>query len=323
MSQRHTFRIAVRQFGPFESAIRKQFAAYKAASGSALELELVALDLNPLAEQRAFAARFGYPLAPPQTWPQFTDMARFFTRPNQNLYGTVFAAFPDGHNTVYDFCLHLWSRGGELTDAAGNVTLDTPQARAALDFYRQMAADRTATYPDPMQIDSVQSGALFREGRIAMMVNWFGFAAVCEQPNSPTRGKVAVTTLPASEGQPPASLSVYWILALAAGSPHKAEGYAFLRHVGTPEMDKRTTLEGGIGCRLSTWADPDVNAAIPYYHRLADLSRNARTLPRSREFPKLAHILDEIVQQALGTPDATDAILRRAQERAQTIRLDF
>src|SRR5581483_3838643 len=193
MSQRHTFRIAVRQFGPFESAIRKQFAAYKAASGSALELELVALDLNPLAEQRAFAARFGYPLAPPQTWPQFTDMARFFTRPNQNLYGTVFAAFPDGHNTVYDFCLHLWSRGGELTDAAGNVTLDTPQARAALDFYRQMAADRTATYPDPMQIDSVQSGALFREGRIAMMVNWFGFAAVCEQPNSPTRGKVAVT----------------------------------------------------------------------------------------------------------------------------------
>ena len=53
------------------------------------------------------------------------------------MYGTVFAAFPDGHNTVYDFCLQLWSRGGDLTDANSAITLDTPQAAAALDFYRR------------------------------------------------------------------------------------------------------------------------------------------------------------------------------------------
>ena len=41
-------------------------------------------------------------------------------------------------------------------------------------------------------------------------------------------------------------------------------------------------MAGGIGCRQSTRQDPEVNAAIPFPHRLADLTPGARTLPRSR-----------------------------------------
>ena len=69
-------------------------------------------------------------------------MARFFTRPEAGQWGTIFAGYPDGHNTVYDFCLQLWSRDGELIDAAGVPTLDTPAAVAALDFYRRLVNDR-------------------------------------------------------------------------------------------------------------------------------------------------------------------------------------
>lgn len=409
MSTQNTLRIAIRQFGPFESAIRKQFASFKAATECPLELDYESLELNALYEslftqrgmqdgtwdivflvtdwlaeavsegaltdlrpymsaaplpdypqgwpssliafqeigeavygtpyhdgpecfiyrkdlfedvheQRAFQERFGYPLAPPQTWVQFYDIAHFFTRPERNLYGTIFAAYPDGHNTVYDFCLHLWSRGGELLDSAGRPALDTPQAARALDFYRQIVLDPTATHPNAQEIDSVRSGALFSEGRVAMMVNWFGFAAACELPSCPLKGKVAVASLPAEEGRS-VSLSVYWILALAAGSSHKEEAYAFLRHVCTPEMDKVTTMEGAIGCRLSTWADPEVNASIPYYHQLATLNQGALTLPRSREFPRLAHVIDAAVQRALSSTDSTESILRQAQAEAEGLRL--
>ena len=31
-------------------------------------------------EQKAFQAKYGYPLAPPQTWQQWRDIAKFFTR---------------------------------------------------------------------------------------------------------------------------------------------------------------------------------------------------------------------------------------------------
>ncbi|MER3486474.1 MAG: ABC transporter substrate-binding protein, partial [Chloroflexota bacterium] len=156
--------------------------------------------------------RYGEPLAVPTNWSQFERVARFFTRPERGVYGTIFAAFPDGHNTVYDFCLQLWTRGGELTDAAGTPTLDTPQARAALDFYRQLVNDRSVTPPGLTEIDSVKSGERFATGSIAMMVNWFGFAAVCEQPGCPVKGKVGVAPVPAGEGGQSTSLIVYWLL---------------------------------------------------------------------------------------------------------------
>lgn len=404
------FRVAIRRFDPFESAIRKQWADFRRATGCPLELECESLDLNPLvdslfarnglrdgtwdlafvvtdwladavangqlvdlapmlaedpppgfpagwadtllgmqrfgdaifglpyhdgpeclvyrrdlfedpAEQRAFRERFGYDLAPPRTWRQFEDAARFFTRPDQGLFGTVFAAFPDGHNTVYDFCLQLWSRGGELADAAGRPTLDTPQATAALDFYRRTLADREMTPPGLHEIDSVKSGELFASGAVAMMVNWFGFAAVCEQPGCPVKGKTWVAPVPAGEGGESASLIVYWLLAVAAGSPHKEIAYAFARHCATPEMDKLTTLEGGIGCRLSTWSDPEVNALIPFYDRLAALHEGTRTLPRSRSLPALVHLIDAAVQAAITTDEPTAAILQRAQQQAGGITL--
>ncbi len=410
MSDTSSFRIAIRKFGPFESAIGKEWSSFAEASGVTLALESEALDLNPLyeslftrgglkdgtwdiaflptdwlaeavdegavldlapyirrdplpdypdgwtpsltrfqhwddavygipyhdgpecfiyrrdlfedpAEQQSFQQRFGYPLAAPRTWTQFYDIARFFTRPEQNLYGTVFAAYPDGHNTVYDFCIHLWSRGGQLVDETGAVTLDTPRAREALDFYRAIVADRGATHPEPQTIDSVKSGELFTAGKVAMMVNWFGFAAVCEQPDSPVKGKIAIAELPTAEGVDSVSLSVYWTLQIAAGSRHKDEAYAFLRHACTPAMDKLVTMEGAIGCRLSTWRDPEVNATIPFYHRLVDLTPGARTLPRSRHFPQLAHIVDDLVQQALATDTPTEQLLREAQDQAAGIRL--
>jgi multiple sugar transport system substrate-binding protein len=217
---------------------------------------------------------------------------------------------------VYDFCLQLWSRGGELADSDGRVTLDTPEAAAAIEFLRRIVGDRSATHPDPEQIDSVRSGELFQQGHIAMMANWFGFAAVCEQPDSPTRGKVGVAQLPAG-----VSLSVYWMLVIGSGSRHKDEAYAFVRHACSAEMDKLTTLEGAIGCRLSTWNDPEVNAAVPFYHRLAELTPGARTLPRSRHFPALAHVIDQMVQQAIGTATPADELVRQAQARAGNITL--
>jgi multiple sugar transport system substrate-binding protein len=275
---------------------------------------------DPL-EQDNFERRYGYPLAVPRTWDAFADVAEFFTRPEAGLYGTVLAGFSDGHNTVYDFCLHLWSRGGELLAGDGCPTLATPEAIAALDFYRLLVRSRSHTPPHPEEIDSVRSGELFASGAVAMMVNWFGFAAVCEQPGCPVKGKTAVTTLPSLPGTAPASLIVYWVLSVGAGSPHAETAYAFARHCATPAMDKITTMAGGIGCRLSTWTDPEVNALIPFYAELPRLYEGARTLPRSRQFPQLAHIIDAAVQEAIQHDTPTAEILRRAQAAAASLRI--
>src|ERR1700761_9763753 len=152
-------------------------------------------------ERNGFVRQFGEPLDVPRTWEQFHRVAQYFTRPQKSLFGTVFAAFPDGHNTVYDFCLQLWTRGGTLFDHSGQMRLDTPQARAALDFYRMMLKDTHAVHPESRSLDSVRSGLVFAAGEVAMMVHWFGFASMSETiADSKVKGCVAVAPVPSGGG---------------------------------------------------------------------------------------------------------------------------
>lgn len=274
-------------------------------------------------EQTAFSNQYGYDLKPPANWKQFTDIARFFTRPEKNLYGTLFAAFPDGHNTLYDFALQLWSRGGEFEDAHGNAVLDTPEAIAALDFYRDSVRDASMCYPGAEKYDSTRSGDVVLSGVIAMMVNWFGFAARCDRPGSPLQGKIAIAPIPAAEGKTPASLSVFWTLGIGTGSKNKQAAYDFLHFLTQPELDLGIVQHGTVGVRLSTWRSPEVQERIAAYRKIEEISLNARTLPRSKNLPAFAEIVDGVMVQALNTQEPSAGILARAQERITQQRIMF
>jgi multiple sugar transport system substrate-binding protein len=115
------------------------------------------------------------------------------------------------------------------------------------------------------------------------------------------------------------SLNVYWILGIAGGSPHRDVAWKFLSHCAGPEMDKLMTLAGGIGCRKSTWADAQVNAAIPFYHVLEALHEGARELPRLRRWSQLAEIIDRMVLDVIDTEESIANIVREAQARADQL----
>ena len=378
------FRIAVRAFPPFESAIRRQWQSFESYARTGLALDAVPLDLHPLHaalfedSSRRWDAAFlvtdwiaeaaatdavldlaphlakdtpdGYPdawtpsllrfqqvdgrilglpyhdgpecliyrkdlfdaacLAAPRTWEEFHEAARRLARPAENRFGAVFAAFPDGHNTVYDFCLQLWSRGGELFDAAGRPQIDTAAAREALAFYRRILRDASAVHPGCPEFDSVKSGYAFARGEAVLMANWFGFAAMCETaPESKVRGKVAVAALPAG-----VSLNVYWTLAIPASCLRPELSWAFLRHCASAPMDRLLTLEGGIGCRKSTWTDDEVNRVIPFYCEMERLHDGARELPRMRNWARLAGIIDSLMLAAIDGDRPEDELLAQAQQ---------
>lgn len=249
-------------------------------------------------------------LNPPGTWEEFHCAARCLARPSENLFGAIFAAFPDGHNTVYDFCLRLWSHGGELFDAAGRPQIDSEPAREALAGYRRVLRDASAVHPRCAEFDSVKSGFAFARGEAALMANWFGFAALCETwPESKVRGNVAVAPLPAG-----VSLNVYWTLAIPANCARPDLAWAFLRHCVSAPMDKLLTLEGGIGCRKSTWMDGEVNRVIPFYREMERLHAGARELPRMRNWIRIAGVIDSLVLEAIHGNRGEEELLAEAQE---------
>lgn len=373
-----TLRIAVRRFGPFESAIAKQFADF----GADAALEAVPMDLNPLHEavigNRGLASgewdiaflntdwlaeavagdlledltphmarapipdwpdawspsltglqRFGGGLwampyhdgpecliyrkdliaEPPTTWEEFHALARRHHATDR--YGTVLALFPDGHNSFYDFCIHVWSRGGEIFDCGGRPDFTSPQAHAALGFLRNLAGDASAIAPNCRELDSVQSGLLFAEGKVALMANWFGFAAHADTAeDSKVRGLVDVAPLPGN-----VSLNVFWCLAIGSASKNKALAWDFLRHCATAPMDRLTTTEGAIGVRKSTWADPEINTKLPYYHRLEWLHEHAREMPVTPDLARISHIVDDLMTAAVTGERPTGDLLAEAQAR--------
>jgi multiple sugar transport system substrate-binding protein len=247
------------------------------------------------------------------TWQQFGQTARFLADPSSGFYGTVFAAFPDGHNTLYDFALQVWSRGGELLGAAGKPQVCTLQAIAALDFYRRIVSDASVCHPASPQLDSTQSGDRFLAGEVAMMVNWFGFAARADREGSPLTGKVAIAPIPSQEGHAHISLSVFWALAMGSGSSKKEIAWNFLRFIARPERDLGMTKHGTVGVRLSTWRDADLQARIPAYSQIEAISLGARQLPVGPQMAEFAAIVDSVVTRALTTQDASAAILEAAQ----------
>ncbi len=267
-------------------------------------------------EKQHFSEKYGRALVVPTNWEDFLQVAEFFNRPQDQLYGSVFAGYPDGHNAVFDFCLQLWSRGGELQDADGKIGLNQAPAIEALNFYRHLFEAGNALHPKSLTYESVQAGAAFARGEVAMMVNWFGFASWAQiDKESAVRGNVDVAAIPAQEGVEPTSLNVYWVYALPTGSAHKALAYDFLNFAVSAVQDKNLTLAGGVGCRRSTWADAEINQQIHFYGKLESLHASAKTLPRLANWPAIAHIIDEMVNLAVQTARTSEELLQEAQTK--------
>lgn len=267
-------------------------------------------------EKEQFLKQYGRELRAPQTWSEFLEVASFFHRPAQGLYGTVFGGYPDGHNAVFDFCMQLWARGGELTTGTGHVSLVSPAAIEALDFYRKLFREPCGLHPRSLDYESVQAGRAFARGEVAMMVNWFGFASWAHIDNaSAVKGQVDIAPIPTCEGFTAPSLNVYWLYTIAEGSTQKDSAYDFLRFAVQAEQDKQLTLTGGVGCRWTTWTDVDINNRIPFYSKLEQLHETARTLPRLRNWAAVAHGIDHMVNQAIHTDTDSKVLLQAAQQQ--------
>ncbi|HEY7036455.1 MAG TPA: extracellular solute-binding protein [Thermomicrobiales bacterium] len=273
-------------------------------------------------EQERFRRGYGRELAPPRTWSEFLDLARFFHRPDDGLAGCVVAAKPDGHNDVYDFMLHLWSRGGRVFDERMRPAFAGSEGQEALRFYLDLIHTHRVTQPNPWEDDSVSSGAYYAGGRAAMMWNWAGFQTVADLPEfSAIPGRTRAAMLPGGDGPTGrrVSLLVYWVMTIPSGSRRKDDAWAFLTHLARPEMDRITALAGGSGVRRATWNDPAIRARFQYYEVIEEVHRQVAFLPRLPEYPAINELLNRMMARATIEGVPIEAALRDAAGATEAI----
>ena len=103
----------------------------------------------------------------PATWDDMFNLAKAVTD-NSDAAGIGLAA-KDFDNTMHQFLNYLYSNGGQVLDPeTGDVTLNSPQAVEALEFYGKLA-DVSQDGPTAWERDGMVD--LFNDNKIAMYIN--------------------------------------------------------------------------------------------------------------------------------------------------------
>lgn len=131
------------------------------------------------------------------TWEDFADVGRTLAEKERLSLGAFAVNDPGG--TVQCFHIHLLQRGGDLFDADGAPTLQTPEAEETLAFLVDGVQSGFLTTVADMYGPSIQSG--LKAGKILAvnMPSWYSSYGI--QPNVPEQsGKWRVAALPVFAG---------------------------------------------------------------------------------------------------------------------------
>lgn len=265
-------------------------------------------------EQVKFLHKYGRELGPPKDWDEFMEVARFYTRPETRLWGCCLGSYPDGHNNVYDFLIHLWSRGGQLLDESGQPAFNSKAGEEALTFLHDLYHNYKVASLDCLKMNSNQSGEFYAKGRVAMMWNWAGFAAFAEAPDSRIPGLNRCYPIPGG-----VSLNIYWVLAMTSNSKSPEATWAFMKHCATPEMDLAATQAGINGVRLSTWRDPEIQEQFKQYEVIEEVHKNVMSPSQIAEYPAINEVLSRMVDDVLNRRTKVKEALESAESECKTI----
>ena len=127
-------------------------------------------------EKKAFEEEYGRELAPPENWDDFTDVAEFFTRPDQKRYGCALLTGRRGYDSLtMGFQQVMWAFGGSWGDA-GTFKVDGhvngEDAVEALVFYKDLLDFSPKGGTNFSYGDAVEN---FKNGSCAMSMAYFAF----------------------------------------------------------------------------------------------------------------------------------------------------
>lgn len=149
------------------------------------------------ANQAAYRKQFGKPLAPPTTYAEFTQQAKFFTKA-PNFYGTQFPGKDEAlTGTFYSL---LVANGGQLLDARMRPVFNSPIGVKTLDWFVDLYKTGAVPKGAPSYVwDDL--GNNFASGKVALDMDWPGFASFYNDPKtSKLAGNVGVVRAPLGAG---------------------------------------------------------------------------------------------------------------------------
>ena len=204
--------------------------------------------------QADFKAKYGYDLAPPQTWDQLADIDEFFYRP-PDLYGGWMSGVNWGIGLDYQTI--LFGVGGRAFDLKTNALLaNSPESVKAFEIMQRIAK----TAPDSFATQSFfDADTLMQGGKLASYTNYsYIWAALAKEPD-----KYGMAVLP-GKGIPIGT----FFFAVPESAPNVACAVKFITWMLSDDYQAKQVGEtGNPPATLSQMKNPAVTSLIPDFEQ--------------------------------------------------------
>jgi len=278
-------------------------------------------------EMAAFEAEYGYPLAVPETYAELFDIANFFTRPDEGIYGVAIYTQKDYDAITMGVENTMFSWGGEWQDENNNVMgiVNSPENIESLQFYKDLY--ECCQVPGLSNAFYTETNDAMIGGQAAMVMNYFAFfPALANSDVSPYADVTGYFPNPAGPtGQQHAALGGQGMSVISyIPDERKQASLDFIEWFAQDDIQAEWAALGGYSCNAAVLATDEFLNATPFNPAFAETMTFVKDFWNIPEYAELLEITQRefsaFVVEGVGTAEDTmntiaenhDAILRDA-----------
>jgi multiple sugar transport system substrate-binding protein len=260
---------------------------------------------------------------PPKTWAELQAGAEKVMKAegNPNLSGFQTAGAPI-EGTVCTYLVPMWGAGGALTNAQGQLALNTAEARRPFQLWADMKA-ANVTPPNLAEIPTDRIRQNFQAGNLLFAMNWgYVWQRTQNDADSLIKDKVGVVPLPGFTADRAATCIGGWQLAVSAFSKNKKAAFDFAMYLSSPEVAKAQAIAAShLPVFPEIYSDPDVLKANPWFAQALPVVQTARSRPVSPAYPRVSEVIRTNMNAFLAGAKTADAALAdMTRDLSQVIR---
>jgi multiple sugar transport system substrate-binding protein len=277
-------------------------------------------------EMAAFKEKYGYDLAVPKDYNQLKDIAEFFTRPDQGLYGLAIYTQKDYDAITMGVENTMFSWGAQWQDENNNVmgVVNSPQAIEALQFYKDLYDCCQAPGLSNAFYDEVNNAYI--SGQASMVMNYFAFlpALASTGTNPDYAESTGFFPNPAGpNGDQYAALGGQGMSVISFISPERQQASLdFIKWFAQKDVQAKWAELGGYTCNKEVLATDAFLNATPFNPAFAETMNFVKDFWNIPEYAQLLEVtqreFSKFIVEGQGT--AEDAMNTIAQEHDKILR---
>ncbi len=256
---------------------------------------------------KANLAAAGYEIADVDSWEDVLNIAKSAKESGNHGYMLRAQA---GDNIVSDFLPVLLANGGWVIDEDNNVTINTPEFKAALEMYLELRE-----YGEIMDKDDIV--AAIDSGAGTLGLGWPGWYV----PSEDSAASYTVVPTKLTEDSEPVSTSIYgvWFIGIPNNSTKKDLALKLIEYVTSAEVQLDSVSIGGVPCRYSVLQNEEVLKTYPHFEIVCNALESGVFRPLIEQWTEFTLALGAELDNCMQGVKTVDQALADAQTACEMV----